>query len=609
MEKISEQLGADLIRLDSQDLAQLIGPYLDENIGWNLTRTSLLAYDTQKIAGKLEDYSNNEEAQEEAEEAEEEEDGLPGFTRSAKARESSKRIMSTIFTALQPNSLRSNGPKIYGPFLSNPNAPLDGTFFNNNKDSTQGKATTSVVFQSDVWDNLKVAASFETLVGAADLKRARTPDAIEEPAEAALSDQSRNLIIQLSDYKELMRADGGELIGKLREAVNKKWKSGRNVILVGTTAMMADDAEPALLKSEIQHLQSDIVGGQQRTIFVPPERGVGQDSAIDIDEKARIKKINLRHIEDMIMKLSEGTQHLSPAVVDLERELDGATIFSEGLEEVVFTYARVHRIATTVLGLEAYLSKVDGPILSKALKILSAADDAKFAWGAEEMKEEDSQVEELLTDVDAAQKKAKDKLKEISKKCSRHEKKLLSGVVLPNDIKTTWDDIRAPKETIEAIKTLTTLSLIRPEAFSYGVLATDKIPGLLLYGPPGTGKTLLAKAVAKESGATVLEVSGADLNDMFVGEGEKNVKAVFSLAKKLSADRPCVVFIDEVQLVLTLFRIFVPLPELRVRGLSKELPQQFGPFHTPRSFEFSGTSGFSSLSNTFKNTLLTHTVG
>ena len=285
--------------------------------------------------------------------------------------------------------------------------------------------------------------------------------------------------------------------------------------------MINDEAEPALLKSEIQHLQSDIVGGKQRTIFVPPERGVEQDSAIEIDEKTRIRKINISHIKDMILKLSEGTQHLSPAVVDLERDLDSSTVFSEGLEDAVFTYSRVHRIATIILGLEAFLSQVDGPILTKAMKLLSASDEAKFAWGADVLKEEDAQVEEVLTDVDAAQKKAKDKLQEISKKCNRHEKKLLGGVVLPSDIKTTWHDIRAPKETIEATKTLTTLSLIRPEAFTYGVLATDKIPGLLLYGPPGTGKTLLAKAMAKESGATVLEVSGADLNDMFVGEGEK----------------------------------------------------------------------------------------
>jgi len=566
IDKISEQLGADLIRMDSQDLARLVGPYLDENVAWNFTRFSQLGFDAHHAAGKLEEYVNEKGAQEDAEEAEEEEDAGQQFTKSAKIRESSKKIISAIFTGLKASSL-SNGPKLFGPFtVSSPHTQLETAFFDN-KDTQQGKAAAAPVSQSDVWDGLKIAASLETVITATDFKRARTSNNIEDgSSEAASDDHSRNIIVQLSDYKEMMRTlDGAELIGKLREAVNKRWKSGKNIILVGTTAMVADHAEPALLKSEIQYLQSDIVGGQHRTIFVPPERGTDQDSAIDIDEKARLKNINLRHIEDMILKLSEGTQHLSPAVIDLEKDLDTATIFSEGLEEAVFTYARVHRIATTILGLEAYLSRVDGPVLSKALKILSASDEAKFSWGAEELKEEESQVEEVLTDGDAAQKKAKDKLAAIGKKCSRHEKKLLSGVVIPDDIKTTFDDIRAPKETIDAIKTLTTLSLIRPEAFSYGVLATDKIPGLLLYGPPGTGKTLLAKAVAKESGATVLEVSGADLNDMFVGEGEKNVKAVFSLAKKLSADRPCVVFIDEVWFILSLLCIPCP-PAYRCGG-------------------------------------------
>lgn len=65
---------------------------------------------------------------------------------------------------------------------------------------------------------------------------------------------------------------------------------------------------------------------------------------------------------------------------------------------------------------------------------------------------------------------------------------------------------------------------------------------MLLYGPPGTGKTLLVRAFAKESGASVLEVSAADINQEACGQSEKTIRAIFSLAKKLM---PCVVFIDE----------------------------------------------------------------
>lgn len=46
--------------------------------------------------------------------------------------------------------------------------------------------------------------------------------------------------------------------------------------------------------------------------------------------------------------------------------------------------------------------------------------------------------------------------------------------------------------------------------------------GVLLYGPPGTGKTLLARAVAHHTDCTFIRVSGSELVQKFIGEGESS---------------------------------------------------------------------------------------
>lgn len=127
------------------------------------------------------------------------------------------------------------------------------------------------------------------------------------------------------------------------------------------------------------------------------------------------------------------------------------------------------------------------------------------------------------------------------------EKKLISGIVNVDEIHTTFDEVIVPSGVRQSLVALTTLSIHHPRAFSYGVLARERIHGCLLYGPPGTGKTMMAKAVAKGSGANMLEISAASINDMWVGNSEKNVRAVFSLARKLA---PVVVFLDEADSLL-----------------------------------------------------------
>jgi SpoVK/Ycf46/Vps4 family AAA+-type ATPase len=108
-------------------------------------------------------------------------------------------------------------------------------------------------------------------------------------------------------------------------------------------------------------------------------------------------------------------------------------------------------------------------------------------------------------------------------------------------------DVELDPSIIESLEDMTMLPLQQPEQFQYGLLAKARMAGALLlgallFGPPGTGKTLLARAIAQRRSVHVLEVSGADVHQKYVGEAEKYVRAVFSLGRKLS---PCVVFIDE----------------------------------------------------------------
>lgn len=128
----------------------------------------------------------------------------------------------------------------------------------------------------------------------------------------------------------------------------------------------------------------------------------------------------------------------------------------------------------------------------------------------------------------------------------KHERQLLSNVVIPSEIGVTYNMIGGLVEAKELLRQSVTYPLKYPRLYNEGV-AAEAVKGVLLFGPPGTGKTLLAKAVATEGGAAFLAVDASTIENKWLGESEKNARAVFTLARKLA---PCVIYLDEVDSVL-----------------------------------------------------------
>ncbi|GMM48443.1 AAA family ATPase [Pichia kluyveri] len=116
----------------------------------------------------------------------------------------------------------------------------------------------------------------------------------------------------------------------------------------------------------------------------------------------------------------------------------------------------------------------------------------------------------------------------------------LANSILSEKPDIKWSDIAGLEGAKDALKEAVILPVKFPQLFSG---KRKPVSGILLYGPPGTGKSYLAKAVATEANSTFFSVSSSDLVSKWMGESERLVKQLFTMARE---QKPSIIFIDEV---------------------------------------------------------------
>jgi cell division protease FtsH len=108
---------------------------------------------------------------------------------------------------------------------------------------------------------------------------------------------------------------------------------------------------------------------------------------------------------------------------------------------------------------------------------------------------------------------------------------------------TRFDDVAGIDESLVEVQEI--MDFLRDPA-RFKKLGARMPKGILMEGPPGTGKTLLARALAGETDATFISISGSDFVELYVGNGARKVRALFDLARQ---NAPAIIFIDEIDAV------------------------------------------------------------
>ena len=108
-----------------------------------------------------------------------------------------------------------------------------------------------------------------------------------------------------------------------------------------------------------------------------------------------------------------------------------------------------------------------------------------------------------------------------------------------------WNDLVVDDYVRDEIGTINTWLKYKDEIGQNIALSKSINKGFksLFYGPPGTGKTLTAAILGKANGIQVYRIDLSQMVSKYIGETEKNLKALFDIAE----NKNWILFFDEAE--------------------------------------------------------------
>ena len=214
--------------------------------------------------------------------------------------------------------------------------------------------------------------------------------------------------------------------------------------------------------------------------------------------------------------------------------------------------ARLHLLAGNAnAAIEVLAGEEGATLLLKARALLAAGDRRRGleayrraieANPALEDRALEAELNEQVIRLDAARRQQQQQQRVTQEANDDTDESEVVRLLHPETQRVTFADVGGLDEVKKQIQRRIVLPFQKPSLFDR--FKRKAGGGILLYGPPGCGKTLIARATAGECGAKFYNVAVSDVLDMYIGESERKLHALFEQARRTT---PAVLFFDEIE--------------------------------------------------------------